>query len=123
MMLGKPLLKERLVGSISLKLYRSTKSNSISITDIQMGLWCEIQAEYGYLHLFLKQTYKWRKMEEKGRPVQLKTPEMKQGTDIHLAKGTRHIVLLSFSLSYSLSLSLSLSLTHTHKFYSFVDLV
>ena len=73
---------------IPLKLYRSAKSNSISVTDVQSGLWCEVQVEYRYLHPHMRHTAEWSKMEEKGRPVQLKTPEMKQGTDIHLAKGT-----------------------------------
>ena len=99
---------------IPLKLYRSTKNNSISVTDVQTGLWCEIQAEYRYLHPFLKQTGEWRKMEEKGRPVLLKTPEMKQGTTIHLAKGTCHIVQ-------------NTPLPHTHtyltKIYRFINLV
>ena len=72
---------------IPLKLYRSTRSNSISVTDVQTGLWCEMQAEYRYLHQYMKHTDEWRKLEEKGTPVQLKTPEMRQGTDLHLAKG------------------------------------
>lgn len=77
---------------IPLKLYRSTRSNSrnnsISVSDVQTGLWCEVQLEYRYLHPHMKTTMEWSKLEEKGRPVLLKTPEMKQGTSIHLAKGT-----------------------------------
>ena len=74
---------------IPLKLYRSTKSNSISVTDVQTGLWCEVQLEYRYLHPHMKVTKEWSKLEEQGRAVQLKTPEMKQGTTLHLAKGTK----------------------------------
>lgn len=73
---------------IPLKLYRSKRNNSISVTDVQSGLWCEVQVEYRYLHPHMKRTLEWSKLEEKGRPVQLKTPEMKQGAEIHLAKGT-----------------------------------
>lgn len=73
---------------IPLKLYRSQRSNSISVTDVQSGMWCEVQVEYRYLHPLMTHTPEWSKMEERGKPVQLRTPEMKQGTDIHLAKGT-----------------------------------
>ena len=72
---------------IPLKLYRSSRNNSISVTDVQSGLWCEVQIEYRYLHPLMKKTPEWSKMEERGKPVQLKTTEMKKGTSIHLAKG------------------------------------
>lgn len=72
---------------IPLRLYRSGRWNSISVTDIQSGLWCEVQLEYKYLHPHMKATLEWTKMEKRGKPVQLKTPSMKQGANIHLKKG------------------------------------
>ena len=72
---------------IPLRLYRSNQRNSLSVTDTQSGLWCEIQVEYKYLHPHMTKTAQWSKMEAKGRPVKLKKPEMKQGENIHLKKG------------------------------------
>ena len=72
---------------IPLRLYRSGRSNSISVTDLQSGLWCEVQLEYKYLHPHMKATVEWTKMAKRGKPVQLKTPSMKHGANIHLKKG------------------------------------
>ena len=77
----------RVVITFHLSSTARQRANSISVTDVQTGLWCEMQAEYRYLHQYMKHTNEWRKLEEKGTPVQFKTPEMRQGTDLHLAKG------------------------------------
>lgn len=90
---------------VPLKLFRARKHNSINVTDIVTGLWCEVQLEYKHLHPHMKKTREWSKMEEKGTPVMLKTPVMKQGAEIHLKKGE----LFKCSMPNSSSIFLSTS--------------
>lgn len=59
----------------------------MTVTDIVSGLWCEVQVEYKHLYRHMKHTAGWSEMTQQDRPVQLKTPEMKQGATIHLKKG------------------------------------
>ena len=70
-----------------LRLFRRGRDNVISVTDTVMGLWCEVQVEYKYLHPHMKKTAEWTKLAEKGTPVQLRTVSMKQGSAVHLKKG------------------------------------
>ena len=73
---------------VPLKLYRSHCHNSISVSDIQSGLWCERQLEYRYLHPHMKCTKQWKRVErEKGREIEKKTEVMIKGANIHLKKG------------------------------------
>lgn len=71
---------------VPLKLFRRGQT-MMTVTDIVSGLWCEVQVEYKHLYRHMKHTAGWSEMTQQGRPVQLKTPEMKQGATIHLKKG------------------------------------
>lgn len=72
---------------VPLKLYRSHCHNSLSVTDIQSGLWCESQLEYRYLYPHMKRTKQWEKQTKEGNEVQKKTPVMIKGASIHQSKG------------------------------------
>ena len=72
---------------IPLKLYRSHCHNSLSVSDIQAGMWCESQLEYRYLHPHMRRTKQWLAEEKKGREVKKKTEVMLKGASIHEKKG------------------------------------
>ena len=59
----------------------------LSVTDLSGGMWCEVNVEYRKLHRHLKNSREWKRMEEKGSPVVLKTESMKKGSEVHLKKG------------------------------------
>jgi len=66
--------------------------NSISVTDIQSGMWCQSQLEYRYLYPHMKKTQQWEKQAKEGKEVQKKTPVMIKGSDIHVKKGNNIFV-------------------------------
>lgn len=72
---------------VPLKLYRSHCHNSLSVSDIQSGMWCERQLEYRYLYPHMKGTKQWLKEKKKGREVEKKTKVMVKGSKIHEKKG------------------------------------
>ena len=73
---------------IPLKLYRSHCHNSLSVTDIQTGLWCERKLEYDYLYPHMKKTRQWKREEAvKAEEIKKKTTAMVKGANIHLMKG------------------------------------
>ena len=83
---------------VPLRLYgRNRGSSVISVTDVTSGLWCEVKVEYRHLHPVMRRTSNWKRLEEKGAPVMLRTPVMKEGTSMHLKKG----YLLSLSPFFS----------------------
>ena len=72
---------------VPLKIYRSHCRNSLSVSDIQSGMWCQSQLEYRYLHPHMKKTKQWEKQAKEGKEVQKRTPVMIKGSDLHLKKG------------------------------------
>ena len=75
---------------VPLKLYRSHCHNSLSVSDIQSGMWCERQLEYRYLYPHMKKTKQWQVEErKKGEEIERKTKVMLKGASIHEVKGTR----------------------------------
>ena len=87
-------MRERLACSrnngtyVPIKLYRSHCHNSLSVSDIQSGMWCESQLEYRYLFPHMKYTKQWKKQAKEGNEVQKKTPIMTMGSNIHQLRGT-----------------------------------
>lgn len=72
---------------VPLKLYRSHCQNSLSVSDVQGGMWCERQIEYRYLHPHMRRTKQWLVEEKKGKEIKKKTGVMLKGASIHEKKG------------------------------------
>lgn len=89
------MLHRSLEKYIPFKIYRHWDHRVMSVTDITAGMWCEVQLEYRRLYPHLKTSKGWTKMAEKGSPVVLKTNAMKEGSAIHLEKGTSAYTVLS----------------------------
>ncbi len=98
---------------IPLKLYRSNRHNSLSVSDVQSGMWCERQLEYRYLYPHMKRTKQWTKKEREGREVKKKTEAMVKGSTIHHAKGDSHIEELPWLISGGLMLILKFNDTYS----------
>lgn len=84
-----------------LRLYgRNRGSNVISVTDVTSGLWCEVKVEYRHLFPQMRHTRGWRKVEEKGAQVQLRTPVMQEGSHLHLMKGMFDVCIKALCVYY-----------------------
>ena len=63
-------------------------SNSISVSDICGGLWCEQQVEYRHLYPYLQRTNEWKRVQaERKKHIPRRTATMETGTQIHYRKG------------------------------------
>ena len=72
---------------IPFRLLNPWGNRVLSVTDLTGGMWCEVSVEYRKLYRHLKNSQEWKKMEDKGSPVVLKTETMKKGSEVHLKKG------------------------------------
>lgn len=72
---------------VPLKLYRSHCHNSLRVSDLQSGLWCERQVEYRYLYPHMKRTEQWKRREREGKEIKKRTAVMVKGSTIHQMKG------------------------------------
>ncbi len=89
---------------VPLRIYRSHARNSLSVSDVQSGMWCQSQLEYRYLYPHMKRTKQWEKKTKEGKEILKRTPVMIKGSDMHEKKGNNILVFITVWINIKLGI-------------------